>query len=717
MKMPKTLTSSSKKIIALISIALVVLIGLVIWQKKKYKIADDTLKSTIASATDSLYSIKYDSLYFDEIKGYATLQNVHIIPDTNRLKKLSVENTPYFIVDIKIQSLVVTGVKTVTALGGRQMVGDSIRIDNPIVTLYNLKPLRKETKIESETKEIYEQILGKLDLIKVKAVVIKNLIVQGIDFDSKMKNFDVFNGNIQMQDVLIDSAHNLDSNRVLFSKQADFSIDSIFTYQNNKKQLSVTKILFLGKEKSFSFHQIEMNRFPDSTSEGIRLLDVKDLQLNGVHTDEIVKNKNWAIDTILCKNIIYYESPLAKNKSAKKNETNDSTGFLNVYSINLQHLLFPQVKLIPYKESNYKIGNVALKINGVQSHRLSDLIDKPINYSKEIEVAVDYFKMSSKNGKYDFNFKKVVLNSLRGQLKIESFAIIPYKNEIQFAANEPFQQDRYSVTLSGIRLDGIKMSDLLDKKIIASQLLVNRTNASIYRDLTKPLQKKNKVGNYPSQLLKKLDMPIYIKNAVLSNANIEYKEKEVKSNKVGKVSFSDSKLTISNITNIPTMIAKNKALNIGFDSKALGVAPITGNFKFFLDNDNGAFVANGFIKTFDAMVLNKISIPMALIEIKSGKINSLDFHFNGNNTQANGEMVMKYKDLKVDVLKIDEETKDISKKGLVSLLANLVVKNDNPQNGELRTASPEFKRDIYKSFFNLVWKTLFTGMKTTLGVP
>jgi hypothetical protein len=29
----------------------------------------------------------------------------------------------------------------------------------------------------------------------------------------------------------------------------------------------------------------------------------------------------------------------------------------------------------------------------------------------------------------------------------------------------------------------------------------------------------------------------------------------------------------------------------------------------------------------------------------------------------------------------------------------------------------EYDRNVYKSFFNLVWKTIFTGMKETLGVP
>jgi hypothetical protein len=68
-------------------------------------------------------------------------------------------------------------------------------------------------------------------------------------------------------------------------------------------------------------------------------------------------------------------------------------------------------------------------------------------------------------------------------------------------------------------------------------------------------------------------------------------------------------------------------------------------------------------------------------------------------------------------LKRDDDTKEIKKKGLTSFIANVIVKNDNPKNGDLRTVDPKYDRDIHKSFFNLVWKTIFTGMKKTVGVP
>ncbi len=141
--------------------------------------------------------------------------------------------------------------------------------------------------------------------------------------------------------------------------------------------------------------------------------------------------------------------------------------------------------------------------------------------------------------------------------------------------------------------------------------------------------------------------------------------------------------------------------------------PLKGNFKFLLDSKNGDFFANGHTGSFDALKMNQVSIPMALIKINSGKINSIDFHLQGNNTSARGKFLMNYDGMKVDVLKRDKDTKKIKKRGLLSLAANMVVNNNNSGS----SVTPEYGRDIYKSFFNLVWKTIFTGMKQTLGVP
>jgi hypothetical protein len=58
-----------------------------------------------------------------------------------------------------------------------------------------------------------------------------------------------------------------------------------------------------------------------------------------------------------------------------------------------------------------------------------------------------------------------------------------------------------------------------------------------------------------------------------------------------------------------------------------------------------------------------------------------------------------------------EPDKSLDKKGLLSFFANrLLVYKENPMKGEERKAiSVRVQRDMTRSFFNLVWKTMFAS--------
>lgn len=710
----------SKKTLIIVSVIVVALVsGYFVWQHFKYKIARTALKDSITNTTDSLYHIRYDSLHFDEVAGNAYLKNVRVVADTGRARSMTIKELPSVLLDVKIESIKVTGINTAAALNGSKIVGDTVIINHPSILMYSIRPLQKNTRIETEARNVYEEILGKLNKIAFKYVLIDSINVKSVRFYSGKKNFDFLNGNIQLTDVLVDSAHYEDTSRILFCKKAAFTVDSFYSYNNNRKELEVSKVAFSGELRSIVFEQILLNRFENSNSEAKKLLEATALKFAGVNTNEIVKNKNLIVDSILCSNIKFYQPPAENLKNINtKSESpqNDSTGFRNVYSIGLAYLGFKEMNFIPYEKSRFDIGKMSLTIKNVLALKVADLEEDPLQHTKEVEVHISSLSAQSKDKQYRFGFSGLRVNSLSKTLYISSAGVSPSLSETAFANQFQFQKDRFDVSMSGIELRGIEMENLFNDKLIASQLTVQKTTAKIYRDLNKPLEKKSRVGNYPSQMLERLDFPVNIKKATLQSAYIQYREKEIASQETGKVSFHQTNMHINNITNIATEIKQDNALSIDFQTRVLNRIPLTGNFTFYLGDKNGAFSVRGKVSGFEADVLNQIAIPMALIKIRKGKINALDFDFKGNDHKASGPFTMKYENLKVDVLKKQDDS-TLKKRGLISLVANIVVKNNNPDDGTLRKVMPEYDRDIYKSFFNLVWKTIFTGMKETVGLP
>ncbi|MEP6949438.1 MAG: hypothetical protein ABI863_09195 [Ginsengibacter sp.] len=680
---------------------------------------NDTVASTIAKKTDGLYTIGYDSIYFDAISGKAFLKNIRIAPDTAFIKNIKTGDLPYVLLDIRIATLSVSGVKAGKALLGKQLIGDSVVIDHVEVMLYFVKPIQKHTKIQAEVRTIYDEILGNLKRIQVGHVFINNVNVKGTGYYTKEKDFDLINGNVQLIDVVVDSAHSLDTSRTLFCKQAALNVASFITYDNSRPELRVSNMIFSGKDKSLSFADIAVNRFESEDGDSIRLLRATNLNLKGLSTNEMVNNKDIVIDTITCKHIVLFQPPVEnlktlKNKNPKRT---DSSGFMRVYSIDMRHLSFPNVDFIPAKSDGYVVGNIAIKINEVKADELIQVQKHPLDYIKEAEISCDKISINSKDGFYNYTFQNAALNSLNRQLKIGSFIIKPFLDENAFANKARYQKDRYDVTLAGITLKNIDMKNLLDKKIVASDLVINNVSAKDYIDLQKPMNGKNKVGNYPAQLLKKIDFPVNISHVLLPDAFVEYREKEALSDSTGDAKFTESVINIDNVTNMPEKIKENNAMKITFESKVLSTIPVKGSFIFFLGDTSGRFSATGHIPAFDAHLLNGVSVPMALLRLHTGTIHSMDFNFTGDNFKAGGKLVMKYSNLKVDLLKNDKKSNSVKKKKLTSLVANIIVKNDNPSNGDLREVNPQFDRNIQKSFFNLLWRTILKGMKKTAGVP
>jgi hypothetical protein len=162
------------------------------------------------------------------------------------------------------------------------------------------------------------------------------------------------------------------------------------------------------------------------------------------------------------------------------------------------------------------------------------------------------------------------------------------------------------------------------------------------------------------------------------------------------------------------MIAKNSHITADLNAILMNSGKLKAHFDFSMKDTTGVFGVSGQIKSMDGKDLNPVLKPLGMVEVKSCRIEDLTFSMTGNERRASGQVKFLYSDLKVNILKKEEGTHEFKKKGLMSFFANmLIIKDSNPAGGETRLAHPHYERDIKKSFFNLVWKTLFTGIKET----
>ena len=118
----------------------------------------------------------------------------------------------------------------------------------------------------------------------------------------------------------------------------------------------------------------------------------------------------------------------------------------------------------------------------------------------------------------------------------------------------------------------------------------------------------------------------------------------------------------------------------------------------------------------DMRKINPMLENVAFTTIKSGFVKSMNFEASADSEFSTGKMEFRYNDFKIAL--INKKTGQVEgfDKGIVSFFANtFVVNTKNPHLGSFREGSIFFKRNKNKSIINYWWKSIFTGIKTSIG--
>jgi hypothetical protein len=216
-------------LIGIVFLALIVIIGGGAWWWKvnKKRIIRDQLENAIREKGNGLYKVHYDSLDLDEVNGDLSLSYFTLRFDSLRYEALKRENKePYLLFNISIPQIHVAGVETPRALIDKEISGRQLTLVDPVIEIIYTNA-GKDSSRNVPDKDIYEQILGNLHLIKLGAVVLSNaeIVTRSLKTGKTFVHFQ--NVSISLLDVAVDRLSNRDSNRILFAKQVHFNCERL----------------------------------------------------------------------------------------------------------------------------------------------------------------------------------------------------------------------------------------------------------------------------------------------------------------------------------------------------------------------------------------------------------------------------------------------------------------------------------------------------------
>ncbi|MCP9752534.1 hypothetical protein [Ferruginibacter sp. HRS2-29] len=703
-----------KKTIRIIVLAIVIILGgaFLYWQFIKKGVVKNALEKAVSNGTDSLYYVKYESSVIDELNGNATFTNIVMQSDSLQ-EKLLLDDTSVSatIFNVRIGQLKITGANIPSFLQKNTIEANRIEIIRPVITIINTG---KQENVELSARDslaLYDRLTGKFKSIQAGQIDIVDATI-AFAKGKKSPHTTLQDLSVTLKNLKIDSTRNYDNIISYFVKDVIAKVKQVNTTSEKTGQL-------------FTFENIEYNapaRFlrigkvmqKDPKTNKV-LLQLTGNKISGISTNDFILNKKLKADSLVTEggSVSIYRSKKAGSAGEEMEIDNDFFDEALISNIRLGNTTLsifnkatPNAEPLILKNVKFNARNLDDIYNGTNLKRLIG--------NSNWNMAADGITLKTKDNKYKVEIGPFRLNNDQSTIHVNYIAVRPLLTAAEFVRQLKVQKDRFDIRVNNIHLTGADVRSLItDQKLVAEnasmQLLL-----SIFNDRTVPYDLSSKIGNYPQQQLVKLDFPIYIKRVVIKNGNVLYRERGRLSKQTGDVTFKNINATIDNVTNIKEKIAANSNMTLTANTKFLGVANINTVWKLSLSSTTGEFSASGTSGPFDATKLSAITEPLGAATIKKGNIVSLKFDLKGDDLKASGTETLLYNNLKISLLKANEDSTDeLRKKGLVSLVANIFTKDQNPSNGNTRSVKIENERDITKSFFFLLWKSVFVGAKRT----
>ncbi|MNJ91635.1 hypothetical protein D3C87_92880 [compost metagenome] len=337
---------------------------------------------------------------------------------------------------------------------------------------------------------------------------------------------------------------------------------------------------------------------------------------------------------------------------------------------------------------------------------------------KDVIINLNDYSYATSDSLYFVKFNRLDFAASSGKLEVKNFSLEPRESEQQFGSTLGYAKDRYNIQISNIGFTGINLPlYVLKQELFAKEVTIADGTLAVVNNNTLPKKVVNKLGTYPHQLLQKANTKLTVAKLNLDNIDISYGEFSPEGKGKGVIMFEETKGTITNVTNVKKVIAKDSLAVATLTSNVMGSGKLDVNFKFNLAAKDGAFSYAGALVNMQGKAFNRITKPLGLVRVTSGYINKLEFDVKANDAVAKGTVNFAYKDLSLAVLKRVKGEDRLVKQGLISFLANaLVINSSNPGiDGKFVAAAVDYKRVPTASFFNFIWKTLFQGVKYSVG--
>lgn len=488
--------------------------------------------------------------------------------------------------------------------------------------------------------------------------------------------------------------------------------------------LSIESTKFSLFDRSLVFSEIHLGPTDSSMiklknnelgKQSLQKLSISRLKLRGIQLSPLLLNKKLRINKIIIDDPLYQQI-----SNGKKQASNTKKESIEFDSIHLEKLEGFQLDLV-------KITNLKVQLIDINTNKIT-FENKPLNFEvtgfKLEELSENYFKLlpvsesfemtrikvDFPNIKYSFSIDALKYHFGEDHLQINNLKYKPLVNKLTLANSYVYNTEVYDISIKDLKIYNFDLEKAFEKKgLFMDSIKMSKMSVEIFKDKRKPFD-LNKRPKFPHQLLKEMKMPLLIHKVSLDKSELVYEEKLENRDILMKATMKDLNINIFNVSSIKKY--REVPMKIDLSSKFMGKADLHVDMLLPLTNNQDTFYFSGYLGPSSMTFYDSAIIPALGLKVLNGRIESLSFQATADNYNSHGTMKLKYYDLEAEVFK----PKKTEKNGFLSWSVNNLIHKSNPgNNGELREATMNFDRVLYKGFGNILWKTVQSGIVNTIA--
>ena len=354
------------------------------------------------------------------------------------------------------------------------------------------------------------------------------------------------------------------------------------------------------------------------------------------------------------------------------------------------------LKYLTFKDFNLNIDSL----------NVEQTIDTSVYHFADFSTGLKSLDILTADSLFSLTMRSFDLSYKERSINLNEIAFKPNVSKARLQADHKFQHTDFSGSVGSLNMSGVNFDSLIHKgKIFIDNVILDKVSASIYKDMTKPVDTK-KFPQYPGQSVKAINPPLLIKQLKATNVTLVNKERNPDGN-IATANLNRATLEVKNITNL----SSNAALMINANAYIENKAHL--NLSLGFDYRDPQFSFDGRIEKFNLPELNKLIEAYTPASINKGTVDEITFSGIAYRARAGGTMKFLYHDLEID---IDLEGKAQWKSSVLAFGANTVVPAANPASADKPQRIVKFstERDMNKAFINLIIKSVLNGLKETM---